>query len=332
MDASHFDGQGGARHPGGGVTELAKTSSDGVGIAAVERDTGISKDSLRMWERRYGFPQPERDANGERVYAADQVRRLQLIKRLLDRGYRAGRLVPASEDELSNLLGSSARAAAARVAAEGDDALAPFVEALRSHRFDDLQRLLSQALLRRGLAATVRELISPLSVRVGEQWLRGELQVFEEHVFCETVQTALRGALQTLPRGDDPAGPRVLLATLPGEQHGLGLLMAEAMLSLEGCHCLSLGVQAPTAQIVAAARAHRSDIVALSCSSYLAAAPLAAALTELRAALPAQIELWAGGGNGLLSRRRFIDGVRAVTDLGRIADEVQRWREARAPR
>jgi DNA-binding transcriptional MerR regulator len=37
-------------------------------IAAVERDTGIGKDTLRVWERRYGFPQPGRDSFGERSY------------------------------------------------------------------------------------------------------------------------------------------------------------------------------------------------------------------------------------------------------------------------
>ncbi|MFW9621935.1 MAG: MerR family transcriptional regulator, partial [Macromonas sp.] len=41
-------------------------------IAAVERDTGLSKDVLRMWERRYGFPLPQRDAHGERLYPAAQ--------------------------------------------------------------------------------------------------------------------------------------------------------------------------------------------------------------------------------------------------------------------
>ena len=45
-------------------------------IAAVERDTGLSKDVLRMWERRYGFPTPERDGNGDRLYSAEQVERL----------------------------------------------------------------------------------------------------------------------------------------------------------------------------------------------------------------------------------------------------------------
>ncbi|RYD60733.1 MAG: MerR family transcriptional regulator, partial [Verrucomicrobiaceae bacterium] len=57
--------------------------SSGIGIAAVERDTGISKETLRVWERRYGFPAPERDASGERLYPSEQVQRLRLVKRLL---------------------------------------------------------------------------------------------------------------------------------------------------------------------------------------------------------------------------------------------------------
>ena len=69
------------------------------GIAAVERDTGISKDTLRVWERRYGFPSPLRDATGERVYPAAQVQRLRMLKRLLDTGHRPGRVVPLRSDE-----------------------------------------------------------------------------------------------------------------------------------------------------------------------------------------------------------------------------------------
>ncbi len=39
-------------------------------ISAVERETGLSKDVLRIWERRYGFPHPGRDENAERQYTA----------------------------------------------------------------------------------------------------------------------------------------------------------------------------------------------------------------------------------------------------------------------
>ena len=54
-----------------------------VNIAAVERDTGLSKDTLRVWERRYGFPAPMRDRFGERLYPLEQVDRLRLIRRLM---------------------------------------------------------------------------------------------------------------------------------------------------------------------------------------------------------------------------------------------------------
>ena len=63
-------------------------------ISDIERDTGIAKDRLRVWERRYGFPLPQRDDTKERVYDEDQLLRLRLIRRLLDVGMRAGRVVP----------------------------------------------------------------------------------------------------------------------------------------------------------------------------------------------------------------------------------------------
>ncbi|MGZ8253883.1 MAG: MerR family transcriptional regulator, partial [Burkholderiaceae bacterium] len=72
------------------------TSAPDLPIAAVERDTGLSKDTLRVWERRYGFPQPLRDANGERVYPQDQVDKLRLIKRLMDQGHRPGKIAECS--------------------------------------------------------------------------------------------------------------------------------------------------------------------------------------------------------------------------------------------
>ena len=72
-------------------------------IADVERDTGLSKDTLRVWERRYGFPTPVRDAVGERQYDDLQLQRLRRIRRLLDAGHRPGRVVPLSDEALHAL-------------------------------------------------------------------------------------------------------------------------------------------------------------------------------------------------------------------------------------
>ena len=80
-----------------------ETSTFPLNISAVERETGLSKDVLRMWERRYGFPDPQRDGNAERQYAADEVAKLRAIKRLMDTGLRPGKLIRQSLDELNAL-------------------------------------------------------------------------------------------------------------------------------------------------------------------------------------------------------------------------------------
>ena len=74
-----------------------------LSIAAVERDTGLSKDTLRVWERRYGFPAPQRDQYGERIYPLEQVDRLRAIRRLMDAGHRPGKIIGLTDAELAAL-------------------------------------------------------------------------------------------------------------------------------------------------------------------------------------------------------------------------------------
>ena len=319
-------------HAGGEPDEaaaaLVPAPSAWPGIAAVERDTGISKDTLRIWERRYGFPQPSRDALGERVYPPEQVQRLRLLKRLLDAGHRPGRVVGASESSLQALLGPSRSGPAeASAAAHGID-LQGFLLLLRRHEVQDLRRQLSQGLLRLGLGAFVREVAAPLTVMVGEAWMSGELEVFEEHCFSESLQQVLRQAIQAIPPLALGERPRVLLSTLPGEPHGLGLLMVEALLVLEGCQCLSLGVQTPASELVKAAAAHGSDVLALSFSGLLSAGQVQRQLRELRAELPEGVALWAGGRAAALQKRAPLPSLLHLTELEQLAPAVADWRRA----
>ena len=69
-------------------------------IADIERSTGISRETLRIWERRYGFPAPARDASGDRRFSGGDLDRLRQIKRLLDQGHRPGKIVPMSVADL----------------------------------------------------------------------------------------------------------------------------------------------------------------------------------------------------------------------------------------
>lgn len=259
--------------------------NDGLTIAAVERETGLGKDTLRVWERRYGFPIPERDPRGERLYPLDQVERLHLIKRLMDAGHRPRHLVSAPQSELDNL--------ASRVLTRHDDGLDEILALLRQQDAHAIQQDLMRRLSQQGLARFVQDSLAPLAVRIGDAWEAGAIAVFEEHLFTEMANRVLRQALITLTPPAD--GPRLLLTSVVGEAHGLGLLMVEALATLAGACCIPLGVETPIDQIARAARDHQAQIVGLSFSVAFPRRKLAEPIAQLRALLAANTALWIGG-------------------------------------
>lgn len=298
-----------------------------LSIAAVERDTGLTKDTLRVWERRYGFPQPARDAAGERAYPLDQVERLRLIKRLLDAGHRPGRVVGLERPALERLGDTLLPPTAAVPPVLDAESARDYLDTLRAHDVPLLRDRLRGDLARLGVERFLLDVLAPLNVAVGEAWLQGRLEVFEEHAYTESAQVVLRGAIAALPPPPPAARPRVLLATLPGEQHVLGLLMAEALLALHGAACVSLGAQTPVWDVVRAAAAFRSDVVALGFSGSVAPTAVVDGLRELRAKLPPSTGVWAGGAVPVLQRRR-LDGVRPLPALDEIPVAVGAWRAA----
>lgn len=299
-----------------------------LSIAAVERDTGLSKDTLRVWERRYGFPRPARDPAGERAYPLEQVERLRTLKRLLDAGHRPGRVIGLGRDALQQLAEATVEPPARGPASAVDGTrLLQLLAQLQQGELPLLRAQLSGWLARLGVAAFVTDVIAPLNQAVGDAWMRGKLQVYEEHLYSELVQTLLRQALASLPVPADAGAPRVLLTTLPGEPHGLGLLMAEALFALEGCVCLALGPQTPLLDTVRAARALRADIVALGFAGCLGHKQVQADVATLRAELPPEVGLWAGGHSPGL-RRQTPAGVRVLDSLRAIATALAEARVA----
>ena len=293
-----------------------------LSISAVERNTGLSKDTLRVWERRYGFPTPARDAHGERVYPPEQVEKLRIIKHLMDRGLRPGKLIGQDLAELKGLADEHPADGSPPLNPE----LAALMDLLRGHRVTELRQQLMQSLHRQGLEHFISDVVAPMNTEVGEAWMRGDLEVYEEHLYTEVAQGLLRSTINGLPAGSQ--APRVLLTTLPGEVHQLGLLMAEAIFTLNDAGCISLGTQTPARDIALAAESHSADVVALSFSAAFPAAQVAEALASLRGQLPERIELWAGGGNPGLGRR-IAPGVTVLRDLEQIGAAVAAWRASR---
>ena len=312
------------------MTSAEDSSSLPVNIAIAERETGLGKDTLRVWERRYGFPRPVRDAHGDRAYPREQIERLRQIKRLLDSGHRPGRIVGASDEALLQLTVAVPRPTAQEIrqASTPNHAYVEELQALRSNDLHGLRRQLSQRLARNGLERLITETLPQLNHAVGDAWSKGELAIYEEHLYTEQVKSLLRQAISALPPGTQ--APRVLLGTVPGELHILGLLMVEALLALRGVQVISLGAQTPLAELAAAARAHQADVVALSFSAAFPARQLPPVAKQLRDLLPESTQLWIGG-TGCRRYDGSIPGVEHLADFSAIDRLLPQLAESPAP-
>lgn len=298
-----------------------------LSITEVERQTGIRPATLRMWERRYGFPQPLRDRHGDRVYPLNQVERLHAARRLMAQGVRPGKIFSGA---------IALEPAGTPPLAAAPDALAaqfqPIFALLRHYRLAELHGHFQHRLLDLGLRRFVIEFLAPLSTAVGVAWGRGELPVRCEHLFSQVAMSFLHAKQAAVRAAGGAQGPKVVLATLTGETHALGALMVEAVLATLGAECIQFGSEMPPLEVAAAAADTGADIVALSFSAYFPRKSASRAILALRAALPPDALLWVGGEGASEAAETGAGagagaGVQVFDRLAAIEPALQRWRE-----
>ena len=286
-----------------------------VSIGGLSRATGVPIETLRTWEQRYGFPKSVRKPSGHRQFAVANVERIRRIAGALERGLRAGEVVPATDAVLEALLATVPVKPVTRGQALPFDARA-FIEGVRRFDADRLMRSLHSDLAQQDPLAYVETRIVPCLEVIGEAWEKGDIDIAHEHFASERISDVLRGA--RLRFEETATGPLVVLATMPGEPHGLGLQMVALVLSARGLRVLSLGTEVPLVEIAAlAARTEAASVgVSVSASS---SAKARSGIATLRSELSKKIELVAGGAGAP-------DSVRGVTIFSNLRD-LDAWGE-----
>jgi DNA-binding transcriptional MerR regulator/methylmalonyl-CoA mutase cobalamin-binding subunit len=263
--------------------------SEGYTIQAVSRMTGLSIDVIRVWERRYAAVVPERADNGHRRYDDDHVRRLVLLRDAISRGQTISKLAPLRTDEIETLLNETP------FSSEQDAAT---VERLFGHvlaaRTAELNDDLTQVMASRPPAEACDRILGPLLERVGDAWENGAISPAFERIASTSIGTVL---LSLLKRADRGGSTRLLFATLPGEQHGLGALMSAYAAAEAGMHAVYLGTEVSVDDIVRAVGDLDAAGVAISAVSH----PVDADIARLAQRLGDRAKIWVGGRAGATS-------------------------------
>ncbi|WP_027882293.1 MerR family transcriptional regulator [Meiothermus rufus] len=221
-------------------------------IAEVEERTGLSSALLRQWERRYGFPRPERSPGGHRLYSQTDLEALRQIKQWIAEGITPAQAV---KRYLEGLTQEGPRPPEALSRALEETLLRADTEAA--------DRVLSEAYRLHPLETVVLEVMAPCLRRIGDGWHLGRVSTAQEHL----ASTYLRGALQgLLSLMGGVLGPVVVVSTLPGEQHEIGSLITALFLRRAGYTVHYLGPNTPLADLQSFAERTGAKAIVLSAS------------------------------------------------------------------
>ncbi len=286
-----------------------------VSVGRAAALSGISPDTLRVWERRYGRPVPVRLPSGHRRYTEDQVRWLRVVAEAIAAGHRASKVVPESEESLRSMLISASRAAPAL-----RDDIAQILTATVAGDIDGAAAVLSSWWADRPPEDVVVDGIAPLLTAVGKAWCEGSLGIRHEHTISSLVERSLASAIVAIDVPRD--APRVVAATLSGERHGLGLLVVSYLYSLHGVNVKHLGVDVPEDELIAAAREIGATGVAVSISPANGGSRMDRRVNSLRRGLPASTALIVGGAG---ARRvcRGPQGIHYFAELRHFVEALQ---------
>lgn len=302
-------------------------------IRVVAQRTGLTPATLRAWERRYGVVEPDRSEGGQRLYSDRDVERLNRL-RLLSEAGRPISLVAALGDAQAEALLLEDRTQRRSVApgpGDAEGATGPAASGIVDAAYrrvaaldgDGLEAALRRAAVRLGARAFLEEVLGPLLHRIGVAWAQGELGTAEEHL-CTTVTERVLAWL-TEPAAADPGSPRIVVATLSGERHGLGARLVAAAAGLEGWHVTHLGVDLPARDIAGAVRTLGAAAVALSLVNADTLPGTAKALAELHQGLPEGTAILLGGAvASRLDPDALPEGAEVITGLGALGRALAR--------
>ena len=230
-------------------------------IHRVAKLTGLSKDVIRVWERRYGLVKPSRSSNRYREYNDEEVALLRFVKGQMEQGATIGALAAEGRDPLIARM-RIATPVSAEEQKPHERLLDDLMKSLDPLDKAGFERRLNGAVAVIPFEEAIQRILLPLQCRVGELWHQGQLSIAVEHYVTKLIQQKLFSVMNQLSVNE--LVPRVLIGCPAGESHEIGAQAVAYLAATRGCHVYYLGPNLPSAELLAFCDRIQPDLVLLS--------------------------------------------------------------------
>lgn len=294
------------------LTSRRKEGDATMSIGALSRATDIPVNTIRTWERRYGYPEAHRTESGHRLYRPELVSHLRLVARALNSGYRPRQVLGCSVEELRVMVGQSVRQGAVKVA-DAQDATY-WIKAVTAYDAQSLVNGFRSIVAQHGLISFASDHAALFLNELGAAWQEGRIEIHHEHFGSEILRDFM--VTQWRPLSLQAEGNAIVCGALPGERHHMGLHLAACILTALGFKIVFLGADTPLDSLVATVRDANASKLVISSSVYAPIETTESQLNALRKALDKRVDIWVGGS----PITEAIDGVKLIQNVSELKE------------
>jgi DNA-binding transcriptional MerR regulator/methylmalonyl-CoA mutase cobalamin-binding subunit len=298
-------------------------------IKYVSQRTGLTPHVIRAWEKRYQAVVPQRSPKNRRLYSEDDVKRLQLLKKITAAGQTISQVANLSLSELSDLAQREEPAVTRSAKTENrsprhtdpDAYYTSCLSAVLDLDPVELQRAYDQALIDLTRSLLLKDVIVPLFTEIGNLWRNGSLKIVNEHMATSVTRTFLLNLLRATVVSE--SAPRIFMTTTVGQWHDIGALIVALKAAEYGWQPIYFGPNLPAEEIAAAVKQSGARAVAVSITHLLDPQPLVEELRKLRRYVGQEIALFVGG-QGAMDYPQVFHEVQAkiITDLDQLCEAL----------
>jgi DNA-binding transcriptional MerR regulator len=208
-------------------------------IKDLEKISGIKAHTIRIWEQRYNFLQPQRTETNIRSYSADELKVILNVSLLNKYGFKISHIDKMSSEQMEEKI-----MALNQLDAQKERVVNALIKEMVSLNMVAFERQLDLYIGQKGIEKTINEIIFPYLERVGILWVTNHINPAQEHLATNIVrQKIILGIERLTPLLTYTK--RIVLFLPEGEYHELGLLYVHFLLKQKGIYVDYLGTNVP---------------------------------------------------------------------------------------
>jgi DNA-binding transcriptional MerR regulator len=241
-------------------------------IGHVSAQTGLPPYLIRVWESRYSAVSPLRSSGNRRIFCANDIKKLQLLSKAVEKGHIISQIASLSHEELVKVIGS--RLSEDRDSAKDGKVVLTDVEPyfrrslqlVTELNIDGLQSTLDEAAINLTRPVLILDLIVPLYFRTKRLVETDNLRSINLKAVTSFLQSLMWDLLRTTVVTE--LAPKIVTGTLTGQRNEIGAL-ALALIAVEsGYKAIHLGLNLPANDLAAVLKSKAAQAVAVFVEDY----------------------------------------------------------------